>query len=178
MGAATDTFTCTSQIADQILAPFEVVAAIATAGGSSAALKGTKAAKHAAKIGSKLAKVTDKVSEAASIAKDAKGALTGSLQDIAKWGNKLYDSAKNGNKVGKDGVKLASMADDVSKQTRNAHKAREAAIEAAKAVQNVATATTPEEVIAQAAGLAALVDPTGIASCIAAYTHPQCSKLR
>jgi len=177
MGAATDDFTCASQLADQILGPFEVVAAIATAGGSSAALKGTKAAKKAASVGKKLAKVTDKASEAASIAKEAKGVFTASLGDIVTMGNRLYDAAKDGSKVAKDGSKLASKADDVKKQADNANKAREAAIEAGKAINTVATATTPEEIIAQAASLASLVDPTGISSCIAAYCHPKCSKL-
>jgi len=44
------------------------------------------------------------------------------------------------------------------------------------AMDQLTTATTPEDMARASAEMAAIVDPTGVSSVIAAYTYPKCSK--
>jgi len=74
---------------------------------------------------------------------------------------KAFDAAKNGAKM-KKAIKAAEAAGKVKKGYN--------------ASQTLANAVTEEDMIRAAAQIAAIADPTGVSSTVAAYTYPKCSK--
>ena len=56
------------------------------------------------------------------------------------------------------------------------------AVEAGKSIAEILRANpdniTPEDMVRVAAQIAALIDPTGVADVVAAYTYPKCSKIK
>lgn len=97
--------------------------------------------------------------------KAASGAeKAGKLADLKKKFDsmkKAYEKIKNGEKM-KKAIKAAKAAGKVKKGY--------------DASQTLKNAVTEEDMIRAAAEIAAIADPTGIASTVAAYTYPKCSK--
>ena len=74
---------------------------------------------------------------------------------------KAFEAAKNGPKMQK-AIKAAQAAGKVKKGYN--------------ASQTLKNAVTEEDMIRAAAQIAAIADPTGVSSTVAAYTYPKCSK--
>ena len=74
---------------------------------------------------------------------------------------KAFEAAKNGPKMQK-AIKAAQAAGKVKKGYN--------------ASQTLKNAVTEEDMIRAAAQIAAIADPSGVSSTVAAYTYPKCSK--
>lgn len=76
-----------------------------------------------------------------------------------------YEKAKN--------TERFKQAKQLWEQANNVKDAHDAYV----TLDNMASATTEEDMARYAMQLAAIVDPTGVAGTVAAYTYPKCSKL-
>ena len=145
MGAAKDSKTCASMIWNQVSSvgqmAFNLAAAVASLGTSTAATGGTSAAANA----SKLSKLQEELAQLQSTYNKIK-----QIPEVQK-AQKAFEAANQGYEIGTKGKEL---------------------YDAAKNPDAIA-----EEIARKSAEYAAILDPTGIAGTVAAYTYPKCSKL-
>lgn len=148
MGAAIDSASCRDAVIDQVSSVGTLALNIATLGSSSGATKAATGAKSAAKL-AKLRK------QLASI-------------------KKSFTASKNMKK-------LVNKAKKIKRGVEKAHGYYEKAREVVAVADQVAHANpskmTAADIIRLTAEIAAIADPTGIASTVAAYSHPKCSQI-
>ncbi len=148
MGAAADSASCRDAVIDQVSSVGTLALNIATLGSSSGATKAATGAKSAAKL-SKLRKQLAQI--------------------------------KKSFKASKDMKKLVKKAKNIKRGTEKAQGYLEKAREVVDVAQQVDSADpnkmTAADIIRLTAEIAAIADPTGIASTVAAYSHPKCSQI-
>lgn len=148
MGSASTDAYCASVVVDQMYSVGQMAMTVATLGTSAAA---TGTANTAAKAG-KLAKLRKQFA-----------AMKKAFQE-SKQIKKLAQKTKTVREVGTKVVKKAQAAAAVGIVTYHV-----AAADPNK--------MTEEDMVRLSAEIASLLDPTGISSTVAAYTHPKCSKI-
>ncbi len=151
MGAAVDSKVCAETIFNQVASVGQLALNIATFGTSSGAASAANAGKNAGKAATLTKKLTQ-----------------------------LKDSIK----ANKNIAKVAEQAKKFKKLKENGEKIKEAydkAADAADALENVAALSegtvTDADIVRVSAQVAALADPTGVASIVEAYSYPICSQI-
>ena len=151
MGAAKDSKICAETIFSQVSSVGQIAVNVATLGSSGAASGAANAAKNVGKI-AKMKKQLEVL----------KAAVKGNKQM-----KKVADLAKKTKKLREKGEKI--------------QEAYEKAADAADAVDQLEQINddniTEADIVRISASIAALADPTGIASTIEAYSHPKCSQI-
>ena len=151
MGAAKDSKICAETIFSQVSSVGQIAVNVATLGSSGAASGAANAAKNVGKI-AKMKKQLEVL----------KAAVKGNKQM-----KKVVDAAKKTKKLKEKGEKIKE--------------AYEKAADAADAVDQLEQIKddniTEADIVRISASIAALADPTGIASTVEAYSHPKCSQL-
>jgi hypothetical protein len=145
LGCAKDTATCASVIADQTISTVGLVANILTFGSEHYA----QSAEGAAKV----AKTAEEMSKLEKALADAKKAWAAVKE------TKAYKAYKDGKAVWKD--------TEEQRKTIEFYKATEEAA-------NTPSTASPEEITRNVLAVAAVADPTGVASVVGAYTYPVC----
>lgn len=148
MGGAKDTGSCASVVFSQVSSVLMLAANIATLGSSSAVEEGATVAQDAGKIAELTAKL-----------KALKDKVVVLKDTVTKAYPKLTEAVNDANAARKDIQAAKKLADNTA------------------ALSQVTDATPPEDIARIAAELASLVDPTGAASVVSAYTYPKCSVL-
>ena len=148
MGAAKDTSSCASVVFSQVSSVLMLAANIATLGSSDAVEEGANAAQDSGKI----AELTAKLKALKDKAMALKDQVTAAYP-------KLEQAVNDVNAARKDIQAAKKLSDNTA------------------ALAQVNDSTPPEDIARIAAELASLVDPTGAASVVAAYTYPKCSVL-
>jgi len=163
MGAAVSSSKCASVIWGQVSSVFQAAISIATLGAGGEAMTGANAAKAAAKGG---------------------GKITGDMEKLFKKGtdgyNKLKDKFTTIKKSVTDSKSLGGVvqkAKDLKKAGKSVDKANEIIDKAQKVAQANPNTMTAADYVQMAASIAAISDPTGIASVVENFSYPKCSQI-